>query len=182
MRQVGMGSILRKAEKTVKSKAFKQEQQAYVQDVLSGNVTVNVGNGSIHSATETAEKFIEVLRNHINTSGLSSNAAGALQDISYGDPVCNGSMCTIKVLFDGDTHRDSLYPAGYPGGINHLEELLDQGVGHTMKPVYGEWHGEMIRSRTTIPGAHFIDAAIHDFMMRDGTEYNVVGINVEFEH
>lgn len=182
MLQVDMGSILRKAEKTVKSKAFKQEQQAYIQDILAGNVTVNVSNGSIHSATEAAEKFIEVLRNHINTSGLSSNAARALQGISYGGPVCNGSKCTIKVFFDGNMHRDSLYPAGYPGGIDHLDELLDQGVGHTMKPVYGEWHGELIRSRTTIPGAHFIDSAIHDFMTSYGTEYNVVNIDVEFEH
>lgn len=182
MLQVDMGSILRKAEKTVKSKAFKQEQQAYIQDVLAGNVTVNVGNGSIHSATEAAEKFIEVLRNHINTSGLSSNAAAALQDLAFGEPVCSGTKCTIKVFFDGDMHRDSLAPSSYPEGIDRLDELLDQGVGHKMRPVRGEWHGNTVMSRTTIPGAYFIDAAIRDFMVSYGAEYNVTNIDVDYEH
>lgn len=177
-----MGSILKEAEKTVKSREFKKEQEAYIQDVLSEKVTVKVANGSIHSAVETAEKFIEVLRNHINTSGLSGNAADALQDLAFGNPVCSGSKCTIQVFFDGDMHRDSLDPSRYPGGIDRLDELLDQGVGHKMRPVHGEWHGNTIWSRTTIPGAHFIDAAVRDFMVSYGDEYNVVDIDVKYEH
>lgn len=164
MLTVDMASIMKKAERTVESKAFRKEQEAYIQEILSGSITVDVANGSIHSATEAAEKFIEVLINHINTSGLSSNAAGSLQDISCGSPICKGSKCTIRVFFSGNMHRDSLCPAKY-GGIDRLDELLDQGVGHTMRVVRGEWNGEMIWSRTTIPGAHFIGAAIHDFMV-----------------
>lgn len=180
MVNVDMGSILKKAGALVKSKEFKQEQEAYIQDILSGNVTVNVGGGSIHSAAEAAQKFIEVLRNHINTSGLSSNAAGALQDISFGSPSYSGNRCTIEVFFSGDMHRDSLAPASYPGGISSLDELLDQGVGHRMRPVRGVWHGKTITSRTVIPGAHFIDAAISDFMSSYASEYNVTGIDVEY--
>ncbi len=182
MLKVDMGSILKKADKTVKSKAFRQEQQAYIQDILIGKVTVNVSNGSIHSATEAAEKFIEVLKTHINTSGLSSNAAAALQDLAFGNPVCVKNKCTIKVFFDGDMHRDSLAPSSYPKGIERLDELLDQGVGHKMRPVRGEWHGNTIMSRTTIPGAYFIDSAIRDFMVSYGDEYNVTDIDVDYEH
>lgn len=177
-----MGSIKRQAGQVVKSKAFKAEQQACVQEILTGNITVNLGGAKIHSAAEAADKFIEVLRNHINTSGLSSNAAGAINDLSHGDPVCVGDKCQIKVQFDGNMHRDSLDPLSYPGGIDNLEELLDQGISHTMKQVHGMWHGVPYFSRTTIPGAYFIDAAIRDFMFSYGTEYNVIGIDVDYEH
>lgn len=96
--------------------------------------------------------------------------------------MCAGDKCTIKVSFAGNMHRESLAPSIYPGGIDHLEELLDQGVSHTMRPVYGEWNGRTIRSKTTINGAYFIDAAKRDFMASYGSEYNVVDINVEYEH
>lgn len=181
MLTIDMASIRKKADGIVKSKEFKREEQQYIQEALTGNIIVNIGNGSIHSAAEAAEKFIDVMRNHINTSGLSSNAAAAINDLSYGTPVCEGNRCTIKVFFE-DTHRDSLAPASYPGGIDNLEELFDQGVGHKMRPVRGEWHGNTVWSRTTIPGTHFIDAAIRDFMTSYGTEYNVVDINVDYEH
>ena len=51
-----------------------------------------------------------------------------------------------------------------------------------MRPVRGEWHGNTIMSRTTIPGAYFIDAAIRDFMVSYGAEYNVTNIDVDYEH
>ena len=109
-------------------------------------------------------------------------AVGAISDFTIGSPACSGSKCTIKVSFAGNMHRQSLAPSVYPGGIDNLEELLDQGVGHTMRPVYGEWNGQKIRSRTTINGAYFIDAAMRDFLAGYGKEYNVTDINVEYEH
>lgn len=179
---IDMKSIQDAAKKVVNSREFKREQQECIQKALLGHISLEVAKGSLHTASEAAEKFIDVLKNHISTSGLSSNAAGAISDFSYGTPVCAGDKCTIKVSFAGNMHRESLAPSIYPGGIDHLEELLDQGVSHTMRPVYGEWKGQKIRSKTTINGAYFIDAAKRDFMASYGSEYNVIDINVEYEH
>ena len=179
---INMKSIQEAAGKVVNSRVFKKEQQEYTRAALLGRVSLGVANGSIHTASEAAEKFIEVLKNHISTSGLSANAAGAISDFSFGTPACVGSRCTIGVSFAGNMHRESLAPGKYPGGIDRLDELLDQGVDHKMRPVHGEWHGQTVWSRTTIPGAHFIEAAKRDFMASYGREYNVVEINVEYEH
>ena len=175
-------SILGLAKKVVNSREFKKKQEEYVRDILLGKVSVSVRNGSVHTAEEAAEKFIEVLKNSISTSGLSANAAAAISDLTFGSPVCVGNKCTIKVSFSGDLHRESLVPNKYPGGIDHLEELLDKGVDHRMRPVHGEWHGQMVWSRTTISGAHFIDAAKRDFMASYGNEYNVTDIIIEYEN
>lgn len=179
---VDMGSIQRATNKLVNSSAFKKEQQACIQEALLGRISFAVKDGTIHTAAEAAEKFVDVLKNHISTSGLSAGAAGAISNFTIGAPVCSGNKCTITVSFAGNMHRASLAPSVYPGGIDNLEELLDQGVGHTMRPVYGEWHGKKIRSRTTINGAYFIDAATRDFMASYGSEYNVADINVEYGH
>lgn len=179
---VDMKSIQNAASKVANSRAFKKEQQECIQGALLGRVRLDIEGGTIHTAEEAAEKFVDVLKNHISTSGLSSNAAGAISDFTIGSPACSGSKCTIKVSFAGKMHRQSLAPSVYPGGIDNLEELLDQGVGHTMRPVYGEWNGQKIRSRTTINGAYFIDAAMRDFLAGYGKEYNVTDINVEYEH
>lgn len=177
-----MASIRKQADKIVNGAAFKKEKQEFIQSALIGNVTVDIGDSPIHSAAEAADKFIDVLRGHIKTSGLSANVAAAISDLSHGAPVHVGDRCTIKVTFDGNLHRESLDSSRYPGGIDHLEELFDKGVDHKMRSIRGEWHGNTVWSRTTIPGAHFIDAAIRDFMVSYGAEYNVVNIDVEYEH
>ena len=173
---------MREAKGIVNSADFKKEQQKYVQNALLGNVTISIDGKPIHTAEEAAQKFIDVLKDSINTSGLSSNAATAISNFKYDAPVCIGDKCTIKITFDGDMHRESLDPGSYPAGIDHLEELLDKGVDHRMAPVYGEWHGSGTWSKTTIVGAHFMDAAKRNFMASYGKEYNVSDITIEYEH
>ena len=89
---VDMGSIQRAANKLVNSSAFKKEQQACIQEALLGRISFSVKDGTIHTAAEAAEKFVDVLKNHISTSGLSAGAAGAISDFSIGAPVCNHSV------------------------------------------------------------------------------------------
>lgn len=178
---VDMGSILDAAGKVINSTAFKGELDACVNEALLGNVTLNIKGGTIHTAAEAAEKFVEVLTGHIGSSGLSSSAVGAISNFSIGAPSCSGGKCTITVSFAGNMYRPSLAPSVY-GGIDDLAELLDLGVDHTMRPVYGMWNGQWTRSRTTISGAHFIDAATADFLANYGREYNVVDISVAYGH
>lgn len=173
---------MKEAKEIVNSTEFKREQQKYVQDALLGNVTISIDGKLIHTAEEAAQKFIDVLKDSINASGLSSDAAAAISNFKYDTPVCVGNKCTIKVMFDGDMHRKSLDPTSYPNGIDHLEELLDKGVDHRMAPVYGEWHGKGTWSRTTIDGAYFLDAAKRSFMASYGKEYNVSDITIEYEY
>ena len=105
---INMKSIQDAAKKVINGREFKKEQQECVQEALLGHISLDIAKGSLHTASEAAEKFIDVLKNHISTSGLSSNAAGAISDFSCGTPVCAGDKCTIKVSFAGNMHRESL--------------------------------------------------------------------------
>lgn len=178
---VDMGAIRSKADNVVKSSSFQREKQNLIKAALSGSIKIGMGGISIPSATEAAQAFIQVLTNHISSSGISANAASAISNLSYGSPNFSGETCNITVSFSG-TARPSLVPERYPGGISHLEELFDKGVGHTMRAVHGTWNGNDTWSRTTIPGAHFIDAAVSDFLASYGATYNVVGIEVTYEY
>lgn len=179
---VDMGSILAAADATVNSGEFQKEQDAYIQAALEGHATLVLAGGTVHSAAEAADKFISVLQDHIGSCGLSAGAAAAISGLAHGEPVCSGGRATVNVFFTGDMHRESLASGKYPGGISNLEELLNNGVDHVMRPVHGQWHGQSIWSRTSIPGAHFIESAKQDFMASFGSEYHVVDINIEYAH
>ncbi len=155
--------------------------QKKVEDAVSR--TMQTGGVGVHTPEEAAEKFIGVLQAAIQDSGLSANAAGAISDLDHtsaaGYKDINGTFkYTVRVYFTGDLSRPSLDEARY-GGIDDLAELFDTGVDHQMRAVHGVWHGHETWSRTVIPGAHFIDAAISDFMGNYSTDYNVINITVD---
>lgn len=138
-----------------------------------------IANGAMkHTPEEAGEKFVEVLKSNIAGCGLSEGVASAL-----GDVVCSGATdlgdghFTVSVSFAGDLFRFSLDPDRY-GGIDNLAALYNYGVGHTMRQVFGYWHGELTGSRTVIPGAHFMEAAVAEFMGSYAAEYGVTGIDI----
>lgn len=139
-----------------------------------------LSNAKGKSPEAAAEKFISVLRKTIISSGLSEDAREAIsRELDYLSPqqLSNGRY-QITVTFGGSLSRPSLSPSRY-GGIDDIVLLLNNGVDHTMKPVYGEWHGKKIRSKTTISGANFIENAISDFMGNYAKEYGVISIEPE---
>lgn len=170
-------------ESSIRSKCATSMKSAAVQSQMktAGARAIRAGvggkNGTVHTPEEAAAKFIEVLRSTIASSGLSAGAMGAVSEIDHTSavPIGNDGTYSITVYFSGDASRPSLDEARY-GGIDDIVLLFNNGVDHTMRPVHGYWHGEEVWSRTTIPGAHFIEQAVSDFMGNYATEYNVISI------
>lgn len=178
MASINMDSILAKAKAHMGSSAGQSKVNTVVSKVMLGNIRLQSG-GTAHTPEEAASKFIEVLRSSINSAGLSEGAIGAVSNIEHGSAHSIGNNTyIIGVYFVGDMTRPSLDEAKY-GGINDIVALFNNGVNHTMRPVHGLWHGRETWSRTVIPGTHFIEQAVADFMGNYASEYNVINISVE---
>lgn len=178
MASINMDSILAKAQAHMGSSAGQSKVNTVVSKVMLGNIRLQSG-GTAHTPEEAASKFIEVLRSSINSAGLSEGAIGAVSNIEHGSAHSIGNNTyIIGVYFVGDMTRPSLDEAKY-GGINDIVALFNSGVDHTMRPVHGLWHGRETWSRTVIPGTHFIEQAVADFMGNYASEYNVINISVE---
>lgn len=178
MSSINMESILSKVQAYTRSTAGIQKIDNVVINIMSGNKKIKSG-GRHYTPEQAAQKFIEVLKKEIESAGLSTGAIAAISNLGYTQPdYIGGNSYTIGVNFLDDLNRPSLDEAKY-GGINNIAALFNNGVDHTMRPVHGTWHGKETWSRTTIPGAHFIDSAVHAFMGNYAKEYNVTDIIVD---
>ena len=178
MASINMASILAKAQGYLDSKDGKARMDNIAQKVMLGQISLQSG-GNFHTPEEAAAKFIEVLRNSISSSGISSDAASAISELGCSSPRHIGNnIYEVDIYFEGNLSRPSLQEGIY-GSIGNLAALLNNGVDHTMKPVAGEWHGQRIRSRTVIPGVHFVQNAVSNFMGNYGQDYNVIDIQVD---
>lgn len=178
MASINMNSILAKSKAHMGSASGQAKVDDIVNKVMLGSIRLESG-GTTHTPEEAASKFIEVLRNSISSAGLSAGAIEAISDISHGSAHMIGdNIYLIDVFFVGDMSRPSLDESKY-GSINDIVALFNNGVDHTMRPVHGLWHGKETWSRTVIPGTHFIEQAVSDFMGNYASEYNVINISVE---
>ena len=174
--KANMDSILSKAKNYVNSSNGQKEFNQIKSDIIKG-VRRSSSGKSVHTPEEAAQKSVEVLKQEISSSGLSGEAVAAISELSIsGATEIGEDTYTINVSFSGDLYRPSLNVEKY-GGINDLAELFDAGAG-PMNRVYGMWHGNYIGSKTTIPGANFMDAAVSTFMSSYADEYNVTSISV----
>ena len=177
MSAINMNSILNKARSYINSKSGQARINSTLKEAMIKGRTPS--GKIVHTPEEAASKFIEVLRNSISSAGLSAGAIEAISDISHGSAhKIKDNTYIIDVYFAGDMSRPSLDEARY-GSITDIADLFNNGVDHTMKPVYGFWHGKEIWSRTVIPGTHFIEQAVSDFMSNYASEYNVINISTE---
>lgn len=178
MASINMASILAKSKAYVQSDAGQSKVNNVVNKVMLGNIRLQSG-GNTHTPEEVAAKFIEVLRNSIDSAGLSDGAIGAMSNIEHSSAHSIGhNTYIISVYFVGDMTRPSLDEAKY-GGIDDIVALFNNGVDHRMRPVHGEWRGHETWSKTVIPGTHFIEQAVTDFMGNYASEYNVTDISIE---
>ena len=178
MATINSSSIRRKAEARIKTPEMQREIQSKVRGMMLGTSNRNV---SIHTPKDAANKFMIVLRDSIESSGLSQNAIDAISDLRHTEPFeLSDGRFGIYVYFAGDTSRPSLNEDLY-GEIHSLVALFNNGVDHRMHAVRGEWHGKETWSRTVIPGTYFIQQAVQDFKGNYATEYNVIEIKVDHE-
>lgn len=180
MAGINMASILAKAQACMYSDKKQKEVRDVVNRAMLGQIRLQTSGGSAHTPEEAAAKFIEVLHTEMNSAGLSPGAIDAIYELDHTAPMRIGDRneYLIRVFFADDLSRPSLQESKY-GSINDLAELFNDGVDHKMRPVHGEWHGEETWSRTVIPGTHFMEQAITDFLGNYGYEYNVTDIKLE---
>ncbi len=143
------------------------------------NYVIGVGvlPGGLHTPEEAANKFIEVLGKTIDSSGLSAEAIESVKHWDYGRAQqIYGNIYEVIVYEAADMSRPTM--SKKDGPIKDIVELLNYGVDHQMKRVWGTWQGKHIGSRTVIPGAHFLEQAKNDFLGNYGTEYGVIDIQI----
>lgn len=175
MAGVNMDALVGRFQRFLNTPAGIERRKQVAGDAYKAGESMN----GMHTPEEAADKFIEVLHKTIMSSGLSANAAEAIgNDWDYGtvEDLGDGKF-KIVVFFTGDPHRESLYPEKYDDGITDIAELLNYGTGK-MKAVWGVWHGEDIVSRTLIPGLHFMETAVTDFLGNYAAEYNVTSVEI----
>lgn len=94
-----------------------------------------------------------------------------MDDIIVGSPTLDstGKYYTIHVGFaEGSLHRESLYPEGYPHGLDNIILLFAHGY-NAKDAVHGSWqyHGKTIRedtwSKTSREPNSFLDDAVAEF-------------------
>lgn len=181
MPSINIESIKKKAAEYMKTPKMQREVQNKVDKYMLGEISISFGRdrGAPPPPSLAAAKFIEVLQNEICSSGLSKDAIDAVSNLSHGSAYRSGvNKYIIPIYFTGELSRPSLDPERY-GGINNIVALLNSGVDHKMHAVHGEWHGVETWSKTVIPGAHFIENAIRNFMSNYSTEYGVIDIDVD---
>ena len=175
--RANMDSILAKAKQFMGSSEAKTRKDKIVSEVMTGKRKLENG-GAVHTPEEAAAKFMDVLRQEIANSGVSDNVAAAISSLaSTGATECGDGTYTIGVYFASNLSRPSLVPERY-GGISDLATLYNEGAG-PMNQVWGYWHGNFVGSKTVIPGAGFMEAAVATFMGSYADEYNVTGITID---
>ena len=151
-----------------------------VDKIMLGEIEIQSGGGATNKTPrQAADMFIQVLKDTINSSGLSAGVTGAIsKGIVRSAPYKNGNCYSINVYWQEDLSRPSLLndiDGNYDRLVN-LAELYDTGVDHTMEQVWGTWHGKKVGSKTDIKGTHFMDEAVRTFMDSYGSEYGVKDI------
>lgn len=113
-------------------------------------------------ANAAAPLLAQCIQNAISSSGLSEGAIGAIGSVSSGGAEKVGKF-TYKVTASVDQQtRPSLDIDKY-GGVTDMALLFDKGYsagGH----VFGEWHGNYIRSLISRPATNFVERGMEEFV------------------
>ena len=169
-----LGSIDAKARAYLSQGKGKEKVKNYVRLCLFG---IEMPPNGPRPPQEAAKKFIEVLERSIDGAGISESVKERIKHFGFGTPEehTDGTY-SITVFFDADLSRPSLNGTDT---LRDLAELFNYGVDHVMSPqVWGYWHGELVGSRTVIPGAYFIEDAVQDFLRSYAKEYNVKSLTI----
>lgn len=174
MAGIEFGSLEKDIGAFLKIPPVKKEVQAEVDKVMLGGISFGAGTSDrTHTPEEAANKFIEVLKDEIQSASLTDNVKQAiLQGIVHDKPYQIGeNEYSVHVYWESDLSRLSLNPSGED--LRDLAELYNTGVDHTMRQIFGMWNGQKVGSRTVIPGTHFMEIALATFMDAYGAEYGV---------
>lgn len=198
MPYLNMDAVMAKVRAFASSDAGQKMMDARLAEYRSGNVSRTAAGDRVlgeDDMYEAASKMIQVLRSTARDFGLAPSVLALFDTLDHSRIIKfpNGTS-EIFIYFTGDTHRESLYPEGYEGGVDNIVALLNNGY-HASGYVYGWWDGHQdyagghtdlrnagmessvwIRSRKDFDGYHFIQQAVQDFNGNYGSDYNVTAV------
>jgi len=175
MAGINMASIIAKAQRYMESPKMKSKVQNVVDEIAFG---VKVKGGGIHSVEDAGFKFADVLLRTIQTSGLDASVADAISHVDVGGMTkLKDGTYLIRVYISPQERESMSTLKSYPSV--DLVELYNDGVDHVMRQIFEhEDNGALKVSRTVIPGTHFMEQAVVDFMGNYSSEYNVISIDI----
>lgn len=181
---INIDSIMKKLNAYVKSSASQTVTKEYIADCIARGIRLKGGmSGSgkpgalvtVVEMEEAAKILITSVQNQARSFGLDGSITTLMDSLTYSAPAkqADGSY-EVTIYFAGDKHRESLYPKGYPEGIDNIIALLNNGfqIGADKKQAFGMWHDQMTRGLRSREGLHFIQEAVFEFNAVFGDKYN----------
>lgn len=184
MAKINNVSILLKLYAYAASDAGKARMREKIQEYIASGVRETAGGGKIMTEDrmhEAANRMYRVLYKTAATYGLPASILGDIADRSYiyGPYDIGGGQRMVYILVGGE--RESVYPEGYPNGVDNIIVLLNNGY-EASNQAFGTWHSrssgedKFIYTRKSRPGLYFVQQAVRDFNGNYGSEYDVTAI------
>ncbi len=181
---INIDSIMKKLNAYVGSSDGQAVTKEYIAECvakgirLKGGVSGAGGTGALVTVVEmedAAKKLISSIQNIARSFGIDGSITALMDSLTHSAPIkqADGSY-EVDIYFAGDKHRESLYPKGYPDGIDNIVALLNNGfqIGSDREQAFGVWHGQMTRGLRSREGLHFIQEAVFEFNSAYGDTYN----------
>lgn len=180
MAGINMDSIIAKAKKHMATPKRKAEIQKKVDDAMMGKA--RAGKNNAPSAHEAGVQFAKVLEQSINSSGIPASVADAITHIVVDVPVnLGGGKYMVKIKFApfADGMRQSISTKKSYPAVN-LVDLYNDGVDHIMRQIFErDESGALVAiSNPYIPGAHYMETAVANFMGSYASKYNVISLDI----
>ena len=181
---VNIGSIMGKVQAFSKTTVGQKKIDNAI-SYIRGHGGVSAAGGRVRTAKDidaAANVMERLIRASAGQSGLPSSVFAELSNgLTHGAPVVSpDGQGRVGIYIYGDTYRPSLDPARY-GGIDNIIALFNNGY-KASDYVYGNWHGNRIKSTISRPGLQFMQAAVSDFNSGYGAANDIVAkLSGEYE-
>lgn len=185
MAGINMDSIIAKAKEHMKTPKRQAEIRRKVDSAMIGSGGGGGGGGGGNhppSAREAGAQFAKVLEQAINSSGIPASVADAITHIVVDIPVnLGGGKYLVKIKFApfADGMRQSMSTKKSYPAVN-LVDLYNDGVDHFMQQIFErDKNGALVAvSNIFIPGAHYMETAVANFMGSYASKYNVISLDI----
>lgn len=135
-----LAELQRAADDAVKTPEAMREAQILLEEYIKsggiGSLVSKTGHKipTLRMMKDIANKFIDILSDVVGSypSGslyytMPESIARYLYNARIMGPEKRGNTFVFKIDIPGNLHRESLYPAGYPDGVDNIVRLFDEG-------------------------------------------------------
>lgn len=167
----GIMSALQAYAKTKEGQAAIDKRIEYLR--AKGRNKSDAGSSivNIKEMEQAADALIKSVAASASGCGLAPSVLAHLTSATRTAPTQRGSDYVVEISFGGDMHRPSLYPKGYPGGVDNIVALMNNGFSTTRDAAWGIWHNGLTWGTRSRPHLGFLQTAVNDFNASYGQRY-----------